>query len=97
MQWFDEPENNFSAFLETLPKKTAKYESWLKFVRLPKLQCNHEHPTSASVHTIEGKREGPLIFDHLRNIKNVERICEVVVPDCKDHPHANEAIISCLQ
>ncbi|KAH0562627.1 hypothetical protein GP486_002690 [Trichoglossum hirsutum] len=96
MESFEKPGCDFSAYLKTLPKKTAKYESWLKCVRLPNLQCDPKHPDGIAQHTIGGQREASLVFGHLRKM-NVERVFEVIVPDCLTHPHTNEAIIKCLR
>jgi hypothetical protein len=96
MDSFEKSEFDFGAYLKTLPNKTAKYESWLKCVILPNLQCDLEHPDGTSRHTVEGQREASLIFNHLRKM-NVERVFEVNVPDCLIHPHTNEAIINCLR
>ena len=90
---FGQTGSGFLAYLDRLPKMPVEYEPWLRVVQLPSLQCD---PPTPSVHYLRGQREAHLIFDHLRQ-KNVERVCEVTVPDCQTHPHTNEDIVKCLQ
>ncbi|KAH0566275.1 hypothetical protein GP486_000327 [Trichoglossum hirsutum] len=93
LKMFDQTSSGFLTYLDRLPKMPVEYEPWLRVVRLPSLQCDSP---GSSGHYLRGHREACLIFEHLRK-KNVERVFEVVVPDCRTHSHTNEDIVKCLQ
>lgn len=70
---------------------------FLKFVKLPDLQCSNEESCAINKQSL-GRLdpEGPKVFDYLRSDvhgkKKVTHIDKVIVPDCTIHPHSDEEI-----
>ena len=91
----------FEAWMEDLGHHRVAFDSSLRIVKLPELQCTRSQPCSSLEYGLRTGDSAPVpsIFNYLvsdTNGRPVRRILEENVRDCSLHPHSNSSIRKCL-
>jgi hypothetical protein len=93
---FDRQASNFKEWLSSVNIMNVSFDTMLKSVRLPDLQCQGDSPCTELHHGLRNPGEAPPLFNYLRLKHKVAEIFEIIVPDCPIHPHSNDAIRTSL-
>ncbi len=107
-----QPIQSFKSYLQNLKSLEVEFNSTLKAVNLPDLQCAEyegDHPDPeipgepvthikcSGKYGVRSTYEALEVFDFLRSERGVSLVKSVKVPDCMVHPHSNLKIKACLQ
>ncbi|OCK77506.1 hypothetical protein K432DRAFT_427966 [Lepidopterella palustris CBS 459.81] len=90
------PATQFSPYMKARTALDVPVFPFLKYVRLPDLQCSAKRPCITTPYGGRIDPEALQVFNYLRG-KGVTHIDEVTVPDCMLHPHSDQEIKDSLR